>query len=263
MVEEGVEKVVGGTSYSPEEWEGLKLVCQGIGGDSDEYEWRYEGSTDVGSGVIIEGGEMSFEMPQYGSYECLARGEAGVGFSLLILTEFEEGELARLVNSPRDGESGEGGKVEAVCKAEVVGNEVEEVEYRWTWDAEEVGEGWMVTEGGESKLEGSIERGGVLGCMVTLLPGGERLYSEGVISLPSSLPRIISSWDQPVWVVEGTMLTLTCQVSNQLFFYLFFYHFFGFSSSFSFFGGSLFAICNDVCFLLRLNHQIIQNQQLN
>ena len=219
VVEEGVEKVVGGTSYSPEDWEGLKLVCRGIGGDSDEYEWRYEGSTDVGSGVIISGGEMSFETPQYGSYECLARGEAGVGFSLLTLTEFEEGEVARLVISPRDEESGEGGEVEAVCKVEVVGNEVEEVEYRWTWDAEQVGEGWTVTEeGDESRLEGLVERGGVVGCMVTLLPGGEQLYSEGVISLPSSLPRIVSSWDQPVWVVEGTTLTLTCQVSKQLIF---------------------------------------------
>ena len=216
VVEEGVEEEVEGTSYSPEEWEGLKLVCRGIGGDSDEYEWRFEGSTDVGSGVKIVDGEMSFEAPQYGSYECLARGEAGVGYSLLTLTEFEEDEVARLVNSPRDGESGEGGKVEAVCKAEVVGNEVEQVEYKWTWDAEEVGEGWTVTEGvEESRLAGSIERSGVLGCMVTLLPGGERLYSEGLISLPSSLPRITSTWDQPLWVVEGTTLELTCQVANQ------------------------------------------------
>jgi len=44
-------------------------------------------------------------------WHCLARGEAGVGYSLLTLTEFEEDEVARLVNSPRDGESGEGGKV--------------------------------------------------------------------------------------------------------------------------------------------------------
>ena len=216
VVEEGVEEEVEGTSYSPEEWEGLKLVCRGMGGDSDEYEWRYEGSIDVGSSVKVKDGEMSFEAPQYGSYECLARGEAGVGYSLLTITEFEEEEVAKLVNSPRDMESGEGGKVEAVCKAEVVGNEVEQVEYRWTWDAEEVGEGWTVTEGDDgSRLEGSVERGGVVGCMVTILPGGERLYSEGVVSLPSRLPRITSTWDQPVWVVQGTTLILTCQVPNK------------------------------------------------
>merc|ERR1740123_878031 len=47
--------------------------------------------------------------------------------------------------------------------------------------------------------------------MVTVLPGGERLYSEGLVSLPSSLPRITSTWVQPLWVVEGTTLHLTCQ----------------------------------------------------
>ena len=215
----GEEEMEGTTSYSPEYWEGFMLVCRGIGGDSDEYEWRYEGSTEVGPGVIINGGEMSFKEPQHGSYECLARGEAGVGYALLTLTEFEEAEVARLVAGPMDGESLEGGRVEALCEAEVVGNEVEGMEYRWTWDAEEVGEEWTVTEveGGESKLEGSIERSGVLGCMVTVLPGGERLYSEGAITFPSSLPRITSTWEQPVWVVEGTTLTLTCQVKGFLF----------------------------------------------
>ena len=216
VVEEGVEEELmeGKTSYSPEEWDGFKLVC--IGGESDKYEWIFEGSIDMGSGVKITDGELRFEAPQYGIYECLARGDAGVGYSLLTLTEFEEEELAKLVNRPTDGEAGEGGKVEAVCKAEVVGNEVEQLEYRWTWNAEEVGEGWTVTKvDEESRLEGSIERAGVLGCMVTSLPGGERLYSEGVISLPSNLPRITSTWDQPVWVVEGTTLDLTCQVANQ------------------------------------------------
>ena len=38
-------------------------------------------------------------------------------------------------------------KVEAVCKVEVVDIEVENVEYRWTWNAEDVDkEAWSVAE---------------------------------------------------------------------------------------------------------------------
>ena len=41
-----------------------------------------------------------------------------------------------------------------------------------------------------SRLEGLVESSGVLGCLVILSPGGDRLYSEGIVTFVSaSLPR--------------------------------------------------------------------------
>ena len=64
---------------------------------------------------------------------------------MINLTAFPEDEVAKLVIVPKDMESD--GKVEAVCKVEVVDIEVENVEYRWTWNAEDVDkEAWSVAE---------------------------------------------------------------------------------------------------------------------
>ena len=152
VVEEGVQEVVQGTTYSPEVWDGLKLICKGHGGTEDLYEWKYEGNSDMGAGVIVQGGEITFNTLQYGSYECFAKGDSGVAYSLINLTAFPEDEAAKLVIVPKDMESD--GEVEAVCKAEVVDIEVENVEYRWTWNAEDVDkEAWSVAEveGGGSR----------------------------------------------------------------------------------------------------------------
>ena len=41
-----------------------------------------------------------------------------------------------------------------------------------------------------ARLEGLVESSGVLGCLVILSPGGDRLYSEGIVTFVSaSLPR--------------------------------------------------------------------------
>ena len=68
------------------------------------------------------------------------------------IEQLPEDEAAKLVIVPKDMESD--GEVEAVCKAEVVDIEVENVEYRWTWNAEDVDkEAWSVAEveGGGSR----------------------------------------------------------------------------------------------------------------
>ena len=213
---EGEQVVSTASSYNTDNWGELVLECRAEG-EEVAYRWRFEGRELAGDegGVAVDQGRLVFSAPLFGTFECLASGEGGVGYALVTLTEFVDQEVMVLEEGPEDTLVEEGGEVQAVCRARVIGEEVEGVEYRWTWNAEEVGEEWEVEElEGGSRVVG-VGSGGVLGCLVTAQPGGERLYQEGRVAVASApLPSITSRWEEPVMVLEGAALTLTCEVDG-------------------------------------------------